>query len=160
MAQAKRKPTTKPSRKPAPPSRQFTDPATLPDLYCSTCEGDCLQPLIPNGATIAFSKLEVPKAGDFVVVWKRPEIVEAGRHQAIVKRMVMNIPPWVKSFPFKEHPQSEVHALIVAEQMNPRRAFSIKCSDVIAVHKAIGYLAEGRPQASMINTDDLLPMPV
>ena len=160
MAQAKRKPTTKPSRAPSAPARPFTDPATLPDVYCSTCEGDCLEPLIPNGATIAFSKLEAPKQGDFVVVWKRPEIVEPGRHQAIVKRLVMGIPPWVKSFPLKEHPQSDVHALIVAEQMNPRRAFSIKCSDVIAVHKAIGYLAEGRPQASMINTDDLLPMPV
>ena len=68
MAQAKRKPTTKPSRTQSAPALPFIDPAALPDVYCSTCEGDCLQPLIPNGATIAFSKLEAPKAGDFVSI--------------------------------------------------------------------------------------------
>ena len=157
MAQAKQKPTTNPTRKTAS-AREFIDPAALPDIYCSTCEGDCLQPLIPNGAVIAFSKLEVPKAGDFVSIWQRPEIT-AGKHQAIVKRLVMNIAPWVKSFPHKEHPQSTVAALIMAEQMNPKRTFTIECKDVLAVHKAIGYLPMPKPQGSMISTDDLLPMP-
>ncbi len=76
----------------------------------------------------------------------------------IVKRMVMNIPHWVK-FPYKDHPKSDVLALLMAEQMNPRRTFTIKCSDVLAVHKAIGFLPTRKPKGSMINLDDLRPMP-
>ena len=157
MAQAKRKPTTKPTRKPAAAAQQFIDPATLPDIYCSTSVGVCLSPLIPDGATIAFSKLEAPKSGDFAVIWQRPGIVTNGQ-QAIVKRLAMNIPPWVK-FPYKDHPQSDVLAIIMAEQLNPKRTFTIKCSDVLAVHKAIGYLPKRNKQGTMINLDDLRPMP-
>ena len=156
MAQAKRKATTKPSGKPAP-AREFIDPATLPDIYCSTCEGDCLSPLIADGATIAFSKLEEARAGDFVSVWHRPGITN-GKHQAIVKRLVMNIPPWVK-FPYKDHPKSDVLAILMAEQMNPRRTFTIKCSDVLAVHKAIGFMPKRNKQGGMIDLGDLSPMP-
>ena len=156
MAQARRKPTTKTASKPAP-ARDFIDPATLPDIYCSTNDGVCLSPLIPDGATIAFSKLEEVKAGDFVSVWHRPEITN-GKHQAIVKRLVMNIAPWVK-FPYKDHPKSDVLAIIMAEQINPKRTFTIKCSDVLAVHKAIGFMPKRNKQGGMINLADLLPMP-
>ena len=47
----------------------------------------------------------------------------------------------------------------MAEQLNPKRTFTIKCSDVLAVHKAIGCLPKRKKQGSMINLNDLRPMP-
>lgn len=155
MAQAKRKPTTKPATIP----EQFIDPATLPDVYGSICKGDCLAPGVPDGATIAFSRLESPKVGDFVIIWRRPEHVGPDGLQAMIKRLAMEIPPWVKKFPYKDHPDSNVHALLMVEQINPRRLYTFKCSDVLALHKAIGFSTKRTRQGGSINTEDLLPIP-
>ena len=116
MAKAKRKTTTLPAPDPAVP--QFTDPVTLPDHYVMTCDGDCMKPAIPDGAAIAFSKLEAPIAGDYVILWRRPEKVPPGQHQATIKRLVHNLPHFVR-WPHRDHPESEVIAALVVERLNP-----------------------------------------
>lgn len=113
------------------------DPSALPDRYGMIAEGVCLEPAIADGACLLFDKNAPIARGDFVILFKRPEIVKPGQHQAIVKRLVMPPPPWVK-FPYREHPESEVRALVIAEQFNPRATFAIPCEDLLAIHKCLG----------------------
>src|SRR5450759_3592556 len=107
---------TKRSRKAAPPPP--VDVAALPDLYCLGLEGDGLEPLIPDGASVAIKKSEPYAVGDIVCIWWKPGFVKPGMHQGWLKRIRLNAPPWVK-FPYKDHPESDVQAIIVLEQINP-----------------------------------------
>jgi hypothetical protein len=150
----------------APPVRPASEiakdpvlfPDTFPDFYALVCEGVCLEPIVPHGASVAVTKLGKPKAGDFVCIWQRPEIVSPGQHQLVLKRLVLDVPPWVK-FPYQDHPDSDVAAILIAEQFNPRRSYRIRCSDLLAVHKAIGYTT-GKIGRKSISTGDLLPFKV
>ena len=120
------------------PKRHLTvDPSELPDRYAMICEGVCLEPEIADGTRLLFDKHEPFGAGDLVVLFRRPELVQPGHHQAIVKRLVMAPPPWVK-FPWRENPRSEVRALVIAEQINPRRQYAIPCEDLLGIHKCLG----------------------
>lgn len=133
------------------------DPATLPDTYAMVLEGTCMLPAIPDLAVVGISKVERPRPGDYVILWRRPELVPPGQHQGILKRLVLNIPPYVK-FPWREHPDSDVHAIALVEMLNPHRQFTYKCADLLAVHKAIGLLPESRAGATHAE-GDLQPFP-
>jgi len=122
---------------PAAPTPDFIDPSELPDRYAMIVQGVCLEPEIKDGDCLMFDKTVPYKAGDLVILFKRPERVQPGRLPAIVKRLVMAPPPWVK-FPHVEHPNSDVHALLIAEQFNPKGSFAIPCADLLAVHKCLG----------------------
>lgn len=125
------------------PKRHLTiDPSELPDRYAMICEGICLEPEIADGTKLLFDKNEPFTSGDLVVLFRRPELVRPGQHQGIVKRLVMAPPPWV-TFPYKDHPKSEVRALVIAEQFNPRRQFAIPCEDLLGIHKCLGPVPEG-----------------
>lgn len=143
MAKAKAK-STAPDLTKHGPSRsviKIANPETLPDQYIVYCSGDCMAPAIPDGAPVLV-KHETPKAGDLAVLFFKPEHVPAGEHQAILKRMVLDVPPYVK-FPFKEHPDSNVHALVVVEMDNPPKQFAYKAERLLGIHKCLGRLPEG-----------------
>ena len=139
MPQAKRKTTTR--HAPAEPAINHIDPSQLPDVYGMRVAGDCMAPEIPDGSLLHFDKREPVKAGDTVIIYARPELVRPGGMQAQVKRLVLAIPDCVK-FPFRQHPDSNVSPLIIAEMLNPPRQLMINCSDVLAVHKCMGPLSE------------------
>jgi Peptidase S24-like len=114
------------------------DPATLPERYALAVVGDCMEPAIADGAEAIFSKAEKFGPGDIVVIWYRPEILKDGMARCAVKRLTLAPPPWVKEFPYKDNPKSDVAAALVFEQDNPRQTYSMKCSDIAAVHKFTG----------------------
>ena len=134
MAKAKRNSTKKRARK-----QSIAHPDAMPDRYIVHCEGNCMLPDISDGAPVLIDRHEAPKPGDLVVLFFKPEHVPAGEHQAILKRLVLNVPPYVK-FPWKEHPQSEVHALVVVEMTNPRKQFAYKCEHLLGIHKCLGVV--------------------
>jgi Peptidase S24-like len=101
--------------------------------------GDCMMPEIADNDLLHFDKHEPVKAGDMVAIFLRPELLSPGELQVRVKRLATDIPHWV-TFPYQDHPDSDVHALIIAEMLNPRRRFMVKCSSVLAVHKCLGHL--------------------
>jgi hypothetical protein len=70
--------------------------------------------------------------------WCRSEILKEGMARCAVKRLTLAPPPWVKGFPYTDHPKSDVAAALVFEQDNPRLTYSMKCSDITAVHKFTG----------------------
>jgi hypothetical protein len=133
------------------------DPETLPDLYCMGLDGDCLAPLIPDRAAVMIKKSEPFGVDDVVCIWFRPGIIAPGCPQSWLKRVTMNVPPWVK-FPYKEHPESEVSALIMVEQLNPPTGYRIRCADIIAIHKAVGYSPSGGEVGGTVSLGDMLPI--
>lgn len=135
-AHAVRKPAR--SRKDLP--TQGIDVESLPDRYAMRLKGHCLDPELMDGAFIEFSKSEAPKVGDFVILFRRPEFVAEGQTQCLIKRLATMIPPYV-TWPWKEHPESEVRALVFVEQLNPPRIYQVRCSDLLAIHKCVGTLA-------------------
>ena len=127
-------------RRPAAPEAKSIVPfpgATFPELYAMKLSGDCLAPDLMDGDEVKFSSVEPPVVGEFCIFIMRPELVRPGGMQCMIKRMVMAPPPYVK-LPFREHPDSEVHALVIAEQLNPRRQYMIKCENLLAIHKFVG----------------------
>jgi hypothetical protein len=133
------------------------DPHTLPDLYCLGLDGDCLAPLIPDRAAVMIKKSEPFGVGDVVCIWFRPELVAPGGPRSWLKRITMNAPPWVK-FPYKDHPKSDVAALIMVEQLNPPIGYAVKCKDILAIHKAGGYSPAGGTIGGTVRAGDMLPI--
>jgi hypothetical protein len=106
----------------------------------------CMAPDYLDGSRIKISKTEPYEHGDIVAVWLRPDVVQAGSLPAMIKRIAMIPPLWVKAFPYKHHPKSDVLALLMlAQNDRPDQLLRVRCADVIAIHKVVGLLA---PEAS------------
>lgn len=120
------------------------DPDTLPDVYASVACGRCLEPVFPDGACLVFSRTEHPEAGDFVGIWRHPDDVKPGEFPRLVKRLVFGLPKSL-TLPFVMMPGSAVEPIIVAEMLNPPRAFTIPASRVVAIHKVVGVAEDGPP---------------
>ena len=101
-------------------------------------------PDIPDGAHCAFTTIGEPQPGDLVALWLRPEKVPAGEPPVRIKRLVTAIPPFVR-FPYREHPESELHALVIVETTNPKQQFGMRCADLLAIHRFIGLAESTRP---------------
>lgn len=115
------------------------DPNAAPDKYIVMLDGACMQPVMKDGAAVMVDKNAPCEGGDLVVIYYKPEHVRPGDAHASLKRLVLAVPPYVK-WPWKEHPQSEVHAMIVFEMLNPPQQFQAKAADLLAVHKVIGQV--------------------
>jgi hypothetical protein len=114
--------------------------------------------LIPDRAAVMIKKSEPYGVGDVICIWFRPELVAPGGPTSWLKRITMNAPPWVKKFPYKDHPGSNVSALMMVEQLNPPRAYQIKCTDILAMHKAVGYSPAGCKIGETLGSGDMLPI--
>lgn len=86
------------------------------------------------------AKDEAYGVGDLVVLFLRPEIVPSGKLNVSLKRLVMAPPPWVKDFPYHDHPKSEVAAILMVQQDNPKRTFPVQCSHLLGVHRCLGLV--------------------
>jgi hypothetical protein len=88
-----------------------------------------MEPAIPDGTPLLADTAAKLKAGDLAVLHFRPELVKAGELQGSLKRLVLPPPPFVK-FPFRDHPDSNVRAVIIVEMLNPPR------DALLGVHRA------------------------
>jgi hypothetical protein len=154
MAKANRKSTT-PAVKAAP---VFMDPTTAPDQYALLVRGACMAPLLPDGSAALIDKRLPYESGDLVVIYLRPEAIKSGQSNCMLKRLV-SMPPWVTSFPYREHPQSEVHALATAEMLNPARRVYFRCADILAIHRCLGPVPAGTklngPLVARVHASDI-----
>jgi hypothetical protein len=105
----------------------------------------CMEPMLADRSKAVFSKTAKWAAGDLVVIWLRPEILSPGQSQAGVKRLVRMPPQYVKAFPHREHPESEVAAVLMVETINPPQRYMVRCDDFFAVHKLVGVVDGGAP---------------
>jgi hypothetical protein len=145
MAKANRN-TTPPAAKPAANSF-IIDPAATPDRYTLIVQGDCMAPLHLDGTAVIADKRTPYAPGDLVVIYIKPELVKPGRCNAMLKRLV-SIPHWAATFPFKDHPESEVIAIAAVETLNPPRRLHYRCADILAIHRCTGAAPAGMPPAS------------
>ena len=116
------------------PGIPFLDAAEIPDLFGMRISGDCLAPVLRDGDEVVFTRTDKPVVGQFAIFILRPEIVRPGGLQCAIKRLVMDVPPHV-TLPFREHPESEVHAIVIAEQTNPHRQYMIKAENLLGIFK-------------------------
>ncbi len=132
-----------------PTPHDFIDDISfLPDRYAMPVVGDCLAPEIDDGALLMFDKNEPYRVGDLVVLFRSRDATPEGKFQAMVKRLIMAPPHWV-SFPWRDHPESDVLALIGVEQLNPARRFTMRCCDIIGIHKCLGVAPADSMRAKM-----------
>jgi len=123
--------TTRPKPLPNIPFATFED---IPDLFAMKLSGSCLAPVLMDGDEIVFTRAQAPKAGDIAIFILRPEGVQEGGFQCLIKRLAIDIPPWV-TFPWRDRPTSDVRAAVIAKQTNPPRQYMIKCEHLLAVLK-------------------------
>lgn len=115
----------------------FIHPDNMPDLYALTGVGTCMLPLIDDGACVAFDKRLPVKSGDIVCVIFSARAAAAYGAPGLLKRFV-SMPP------------EGFDGMIVVEQVNPVRRYTIPSTDVLAIHKMIGIAArEGNGKATV-----------
>lgn len=131
------------STEPVADAHPVVDPTELPNEYALVARGGCLAPNVPDGAVMGFRRDLPCRAGDIVALWFRPEVVPAGAPQASAKRLVLGIPHYVH-FPWRDHPKSDVIPTVIVEQDNPRRRHSVRCADLLAIHKFVGIVTPQR----------------
>ena len=129
------------ARRPVAPP--IADLSAFPDEYAMRVTGTCMEPLLLEKTKVVFSKTAQWKVGDIVAVWIRPEVLRPGDLQASVKKLTMAPPFYVRSFPFKDHPESDVAAVICVESLNPRRRLIAQCADILAIHKLVATVNVG-----------------
>lgn len=148
-ANARAMSSAKLTRTPSPP---VADPlAFLPDRYALSVSGTCLEPEVYEGDVLLFDRTERYERGDLVAVFRRVDANSGNPFRAEVKRLIMGPPSWVK-FPWSDHPDSDVLALVGLEMNNPRRRFALRCADILGIHKCLGAAPPNTPRA-------MLPLP-
>ena len=125
----------------------FIDPASVPDLYAMVCSGTCMEPIIPDGARVWADKTQPIEVGDLVFVYLRPEAVEPGGLPIRLKRLLVAPPSWV-TFPWADNPRSEVLPVVIFGMDNPRASLSLRCSQILAIHKCMGLVPAWGKNAS------------
>jgi hypothetical protein len=140
-----------------PPAKPPVDVDALPEQYCLGLEGDCLEPLLPDGASVLIQKSAPYAVGDIVCIWWRSEFMKPGMYQGWLKRLAMAAPPWVKKYPHNEHPEFEVQVCIFLKQLNPPRTYAMPCKHILAIHKAVGYCA-GATIGGTVRSDRIKPI--
>lgn len=108
------------------PEMPFVHPDDMPDLYCLTGVGTCMEPLILDGALVACDKRETPRRGDIVVLTFTREAARRHGFPGMVKRLTKNLLPGGFDY------------LVEVEQLNPPRRLGYWSSELLAVHKMIG----------------------
>lgn len=123
---------------------------TLPEVYGLNLVGDCLHPEIADGSVLHASTTEPPMPGDFVLVYRWAQFVEAGQWQVACKRLVLDL----------RNPRSELrlpgpHPLgVLCEMLNPPTRLVYPAEQVEAVHKIVAVIppADRKPAPTKIMT--------
>lgn len=110
------------------------DPALLPDEFNSTCEGDCLEPLVPNGARLHFDRRLPVHFDQLVMIVRKPGTYPKGDHQAVVKRLIADL----RGTPWQGWPEGGV----IAEMLNPHRVLFYPAHTVLALIACTGPAAD------------------
>jgi hypothetical protein len=108
--------------------------------------GSCLEPVFKDGDEVVFDQSAPVEGGCFACFYYRQALLKPGQPAIALKRLVLGIDPSVK-FPWKDNPKSDVVPVIIVEQFNPRTQWSVRCSELLAVHRCIGAADDPAVQA-------------
>ena len=108
----------------------FIHPDEMPDQYALRGVGDCMAPLFQDGTLFVCDKRREPVPGDIVSLVFTKEAARRAGVPGLVKKLAMALPPWNLA--------GDALGLVIVDQLNPPRRYSLPTSDVLAVHKVIG----------------------
>jgi hypothetical protein len=132
------KPRVRYNERQLPEGHQFLDPASIKDrFYALRLSGDCMDPLFKDGEAVIFDREAPLENGCLASFFYRPELVKPGSLGIALKQLLLAPPPFV-TFPWKDHPDSEVIPVVIVQQLNPPRQWSVRCNTLLAVHRCIG----------------------
>ena len=122
------------------PKRTTTlHPAELPERYCMQTEGNCMEPVYPDGSKILISSIESYRYGDDVAIFLRPECVKPGKHQVLIKRVV--IAPrrefWLGN---SKATIANLAPTVVLEMLNPQTMLQLDPSTILGMHRCLGLV--------------------
>jgi hypothetical protein len=118
------------------PTQFDVDPEYLPDRYCMTVSGTCMEPEIADGALMEFAKGPV-KPGDTVAIFRRPSGIGAGEFHILVKRLV-----------------AVTKDGVYMAMLNPPKTLWLPPEDVVGIHRCVGPMPLDRPRR-LIRQDEL-----
>ena len=100
--------------------------------------GDEFAPEFRDGDVLHFDTTELPKIGDIVAVWMRPEFVEPGKPQVFIYRLALG---WQKglTFPLDFRLGSEAIPVLILETGKGRQGH-IRCDEVLGVHRKVAVV--------------------
>lgn len=117
-----------------PPETKVLEARDLPDVYAMTCVGKCLEPVYADGTKFSFSIADEVNAGDYVVLWRKPNYTRRGQIQALLKRLMTPIPaswdPALENLP--------ISPVVIVETHNPPRSWVVRLDELMAIHKCNG----------------------
>jgi hypothetical protein len=119
------------------------DFSTVPEFYGMQAVGDCLVPLVEDGAQLVFSQTARPEPGDLVAVYLRPELARPGGVAAVVKRLAFSLPGFC-TFPYTPNPGDNVVPVVICESLNPPCRHTISADKLQTVHKCVGIQKNGK----------------
>ena len=117
-------------------------PDEMPDQYVMICDGPCMEPEIHDGQKLLFSRAERYKTGDFVVIFRKPELVPKGDHQLLVKKLIIAPPPayWRDG---KVNRSGGIRPVVIVEMLNPHKIMYFDPSDHLGLHRCLGPVPVG-----------------
>ncbi|MGI9403965.1 MAG: hypothetical protein ACR2OF_05605 [Hyphomicrobium sp.] len=107
-----------------------------------------MEPEFKHGDAVVFDREAPLENGCMANFFYRREVVRPGQLSVALKRLFMAPPPFV-TFPWKDHPKSEVVPVIIAEQLKPFRQFTVRCRDLLAVHRCLGRTGDPAVQETL-----------
>jgi hypothetical protein len=81
-----------------------------------------------------------------------------GRHASEVCPVALAPPPWVKTFPYNDHPKSEMTAIMVVEQRNPEQCYRISWDAILTVHRVVGSASRAGKIGGSVNAAAFRPV--
>jgi len=122
------------------------DPALLPDQFNCACEGDCLEPVVANGARLHFDKRLPVQFDQLVMIVRKPGMYPKGEHQAVVKRLIADL----RGTPWLGWPEGGV----IAEMLNPHQVLFYPTHTISMLIACTGPAAD--PIGPRLTAGDLL----
>ncbi|WIJ26582.1 hypothetical protein [Devosia sp. RR2S18] len=118
------------------PNRDTFGLEHLPEDYCCNGEGRCLEPVYADGTRFQFTSREPVAPGDYVVLWRKPELTRQTHRQALIKRLASPLPEgWAET----EHWTADdpMPPVVLVEMHNPPRTYAVAADELMAVHKCV-----------------------
>lgn len=113
------------------PSNLVMEIGDLPTVYSCVCKGTRLEPMYADGTRFSFSIEDTVEPGDYVLLWRKPELTRQGHVQPLLKRLVTPLPTM-------EQAAQPIPPIMVVETHNPPRSYVVALDEVMAIHKCRG----------------------
>lgn len=130
-------------------------PDQMPEQYCMQAMGTCMEPVYPDGSKLLFSSTERYRYGDDVLLWFRPEFVQPGEHQLLIKRLV--VAPRLEYWSGAKTKTGNIAPTVIVEMLNPRRMLHFHVEAIMGIHKCLGLVPASMKTYKVKDEDFMQP---